>query len=278
MNEPAFYPSGLRIMLFTLMRIRALFLASTHPLWAFTALHGSIFEPLKLLSFDFNADLDPDQAFVSNVDSDPASKTLRIPGSVTLLIISRHLSPLSMYTAILVKRVGGDVIIYLSTEHGVRSYNVRTDHYSRVISSLHQGSTSEKRYQLAFRNWAVLFTCFQDTRARSAVSNGKFVLRIFYPDTHVFLFIQIWVQFKIQFKYGSANPKLGLDPGPDLGLVCSGVVDPDPAFWVKADPAPDPGVLMIKNCSILQLKKITFSLIKNCDIFLGLHEGHPSFW
>ena len=34
---------------------------------------------------------------------------------------------------------GGDVIIYLSTEHGVRSYDVRSNLYSDVISNLHQG-------------------------------------------------------------------------------------------------------------------------------------------
>ena len=39
---------------------------------------------------------------------------------------------------------GGDVIIYLSTEHGVRSYNVRSDHYSYVINNLHQGRIGQK--------------------------------------------------------------------------------------------------------------------------------------
>jgi hypothetical protein len=36
------------------------------------SVHCSVFEPLKFLNFDFNAD--PDLAFHSNVDPEPASK------------------------------------------------------------------------------------------------------------------------------------------------------------------------------------------------------------
>ncbi len=43
--------------------------ASTHPLWASTALPRLHFEPLKLLNFDFNAD--PYPTFHSNADPDP---------------------------------------------------------------------------------------------------------------------------------------------------------------------------------------------------------------
>ncbi len=50
------------------------FWASTAQFWASTALHGSIFEPQKLLNFDFNADPNPDPAFHSNADQDSASK------------------------------------------------------------------------------------------------------------------------------------------------------------------------------------------------------------
>ncbi len=50
---------------------------STPQLWASRVLQVSIFEPIKLLNFDYNADpdpvfhSDPDQAFPSNVDKDP---------------------------------------------------------------------------------------------------------------------------------------------------------------------------------------------------------------
>ncbi len=37
------------------------------------------FEPLQLLNFEFNADLNLDQAFHSNADPDPASKNNAVP-------------------------------------------------------------------------------------------------------------------------------------------------------------------------------------------------------
>ncbi len=61
--------------------------AFTPPLWAATALNGTLFEHLKFLNFYFNSD--PDQAFHFNVDSDPASQTNADPlgsGSATLLV------------------------------------------------------------------------------------------------------------------------------------------------------------------------------------------------
>ncbi len=45
------------------------FIVSVHgPSWL-------LFEPLKLLYFDFSADPDSDTAFYTNADPDPASKT-----------------------------------------------------------------------------------------------------------------------------------------------------------------------------------------------------------
>ncbi len=47
-------------------------------LHATKVLHGSIKGASKLLNFDFNADTDPDPAFLSNADPDQASKKMGI--------------------------------------------------------------------------------------------------------------------------------------------------------------------------------------------------------